>query len=316
MTSKHQKYELLVDKDEQNYSTTSTTKGVPSSTLTNRTLILLLVISSLGHFLWPVIWISHLQYGLTKTCGPEKSPYAGLTYDVPIPFRDVSMFVHYNRVIADATWDSWVVEPGIVALPHDFVNGKMLPQAQSSPLDEDKGVYILSSYHSLHCLVSKINLTFNWLLTIYSNNFASHSPMPPLVSRGQMIGVGPLITIFIVSTSSARILFVMQMIPHDIQVSLRVRSREWCRHVCVETGIKWRNGRDLIQLASVIWGRMLKVFQFWIIPHCAPMVTYILLMEVQYLLGSPDQEFRSLETDKKILNIVLNGCLIERTVLK
>ncbi|KAF4615860.1 hypothetical protein G7Y89_g15255 [Cudoniella acicularis] len=151
MAFKHE-YHLLADENERNHHPSTTTNRAPSGTLTNKTLFILLVLSSAGNFLWPVIWALYLHHGLDKTCGPEKSLYAGLTYDVPIPFRDVKMFVHYNTVIADATWDSWVVEPGIVALPHEFVNGKMLPQAQNSPLDKDKGVYILNSYHSLHCL--------------------------------------------------------------------------------------------------------------------------------------------------------------------
>lgn len=149
-----QKYKILLDENEGTLYTTSTTDGSSSSFLTNKTLLFLLFFSSLGHLVWPVIWTLHLQH---EPCGPERSPYAGLTYDIPVPFRDVSTFVHHNSVVADATWDNWVVEPGIVALSHSYVNGKMLPQTQDSPLDNKKGVYVLSSYHSLHCLVCKID---------------------------------------------------------------------------------------------------------------------------------------------------------------
>jgi len=152
MASEHKQYKLLVDEDERNPLAPTTTNRDSSSTLTNKTLVFLLILSSLGHLVWPVIWALHIQDGPNRTCNPEVSPYASLTYDVPIPFHDVSTFVHHNNVVADATWDSWVVEPGIIALPHSYVNGKMLPQAQNSPLDDSKGVYILSSYHSLHCL--------------------------------------------------------------------------------------------------------------------------------------------------------------------
>lgn len=158
MASKQIDYRPLVDEDPNHF----TRKFYQlSSGITNQTLVLLLIFSSIGHFLWPIVWVLHLQYALPNvpnTCGPEKSPYAGLTYDNPVPFRDDSTFLHHNSAVADATWDSWTIEPGIVALPHNFVNKKMLPQAQASPLDKNKGVYVLSSYHSLHCLVSAINL--------------------------------------------------------------------------------------------------------------------------------------------------------------
>jgi hypothetical protein len=156
MSSKNVKYRPLDDEDDANHFATTKFCQVPNGTATNRTLVLLLIFSSLCHFIWPVLWVLHVQNAPPNTCAPERSPYAGLIYDTPIPFRDDSMFVHRNTAIADAAWDSWTIEPGIVALPHDFVNRKMLPQAQASPLDENKGVYVLSSYHSLHCLVSAI----------------------------------------------------------------------------------------------------------------------------------------------------------------
>jgi hypothetical protein len=153
MASQRKGYKRLIDEDNATASS-----NVSCFTLTNRTLLLLLLVSSLGHCLWPLIWALNQQHRTTHTasCEPESSLYAGLKYDVPTPFRDVSTFVHHNRVVADATWDSWVVEPGLVALTHEFVNGKMLPQTQGSPLDKEKGVYLLSSYHSLHCLVSHL----------------------------------------------------------------------------------------------------------------------------------------------------------------
>lgn len=161
MASKHNDYKPLAYEDEHNFYTT--TQRLTSSTPTNKILILLLIISSLGHLLWPIILASYFQHGLNKTCNFEVSPYAGLTYDIPTPFRDIPTFVHRNSVVADATWDSWSIEPGFVALTHEFVNGKMLPEAQKSPLDDDKGVYLLSSYHSLHCLVNKIDAQFRFL---------------------------------------------------------------------------------------------------------------------------------------------------------
>lgn len=82
----------------------------------------------------------------------DKTLYAGLERDVPTPFKDDTLFSPNNRSLSDAAWDNWVVDPGIVALPHDWVKAKMLPQAQHWPWDGDKGVYLLNGFHNLHCL--------------------------------------------------------------------------------------------------------------------------------------------------------------------
>ena len=84
--------------------------------------------------------------------------YAGLERDVPTPYRDDLIFNSPNRSLADAAWESWVVDPGIVALPHNWVKGRMLPQAQHWPWDEDKGLYLLQGFHNMHCLVRKPNI--------------------------------------------------------------------------------------------------------------------------------------------------------------
>ena len=44
-------------------------------------------------------------------------------------------------------------DPGVVALPSDYINEKRLPYALRIPWDEDKGVFLLQGFHNLHCLL-------------------------------------------------------------------------------------------------------------------------------------------------------------------
>ena len=114
-----------------------------------KTLVSLLLISLGGNLLWAVRHLFELHGG-ADSC---QSLYAGLSRDVPLPYRDDTIFSPGNRTLSDAAWEAWVVNPGIVALPHEWVKAKMLPRAQRWPWDGDKGIYLLNGYHNLHCLV-------------------------------------------------------------------------------------------------------------------------------------------------------------------
>ena len=97
-----------------------------------------------------------------ETSSKDQSLYVGLERETPVPWRDHTMFKNPNRSISDAAREDWIVDPGIVALPNNWVKGKMLPQAQHWPWDEDKGLYLLQGLHDIHCLVRicKYNLDF------------------------------------------------------------------------------------------------------------------------------------------------------------
>lgn len=115
MLFKHRAYTTLAASDDEKHHTTLNSQ-LPFS-LTNKSLIFFLAISSMGHILWLVILTSYLLSELAKPCGHEKSPHVGLTNDVPLPFWDITIFIHRNSVVAEMTWDSWTIEPGIVTLP-------------------------------------------------------------------------------------------------------------------------------------------------------------------------------------------------------
>lgn len=58
-----------------------------------------------------------------------------------------------NTTAAEELWEKLSGDPGVVALPQDYVKSMQLPHAYRFPWDEDKGVYLLQGFHNLHCLV-------------------------------------------------------------------------------------------------------------------------------------------------------------------
>ena len=54
----------------------------------------------------------------------------------------------------DRAWDAIIPAHGIVALDHQWAASHNLIPARSLPGDDSKGVYILDSYHQIHCLVA------------------------------------------------------------------------------------------------------------------------------------------------------------------
>ena len=152
MAVNHEGYQQLQQQPEKmnddcnvpNYPAFSSTNAV------TKVLTIIALLSSFGNLLWA---LQAFQTSSVQPLNEDRSIYASLERDVPTPYRDDTIFSSHNRTIADAAWDSWVVDPGIVALPHGWVKAKMLPQAQHWPWDGDKGIYLLNGFHNLHCLV-------------------------------------------------------------------------------------------------------------------------------------------------------------------
>ena len=144
-------YQPLLDSSESGENDHAS-KPVPlSSTFNTKALAIVAILSCFGNLF---LLLQNWRNSHTPFTNGDRSLYAGLERDVPTPYRDDTIFVNHNRSIADAAWDSWVVDPGIVALPHEWVKRKMLPQAQHWPWDKNKGIYLLNGFHNIHCLVS------------------------------------------------------------------------------------------------------------------------------------------------------------------
>ena len=55
--------------------------------------------------------------------------------------------------MADRIWEEIRVDNGTVALHDSYVEAMGLPTSQRFPWDQDKGLYLLNGFHSMHCLV-------------------------------------------------------------------------------------------------------------------------------------------------------------------
>ncbi|TRX87977.1 hypothetical protein FHL15_011118 [Xylaria flabelliformis] len=73
----------------------------------------------------------------------------GLRTDQHDSFTEESMWSDTSNMTAlDKLWSDMDVNPGIIQLPKDA----RLGSTQTFPWDQSKGLYMLDSYHSLHCL--------------------------------------------------------------------------------------------------------------------------------------------------------------------
>ena len=72
--------------------------------------------------------------------------------EIPLP-SDTQYCTTPNETHMDFLWETLEGLPGLVALDANFVREKQLPATLEFPWDSSKGVYIVSSFHSLHCLV-------------------------------------------------------------------------------------------------------------------------------------------------------------------
>lgn len=81
---------------------------------------------------------------------------AHLSRDVPLVRARSSMYDSTDRHVQDVAWGSDLMKPenGFVALDDDYTESIGLPHAQRSPWYKHKGIYVISSSHELHCVVS------------------------------------------------------------------------------------------------------------------------------------------------------------------
>lgn len=75
-----------------------------------------------------------------------------------MPWTSKSPYFGEDEAAADRLWDDINIDNGTVALSDTFVEAMGLPTAQRFPWDQEKGVYLLNGFHSLHCLVREIDV--------------------------------------------------------------------------------------------------------------------------------------------------------------
>lgn len=64
-----------------------------------------------------------------------------------------------DESVADRLWDDISIDNGTVALDDSYVEAMELPRSQRFPWDQEKGIYLLNGFHSMHCLVREINFS-------------------------------------------------------------------------------------------------------------------------------------------------------------
>lgn len=93
---------------------------------------------------------SHLQLEYTSLA---KSYTAYLGQDSAVAWKSKSAYFGEDEAIADRLWEEISVDNGTVALSDSYVEAMGLPLSQRFPWDQEKGLYLLNGFHSMHCLV-------------------------------------------------------------------------------------------------------------------------------------------------------------------
>ena len=106
---------------------------------------------------WPSAWLSIItSIIITDAAPPAIVP--------PLPKKAVrfSWYTPYNNVenqtASNELWDKISSSHGLIALDHQSAKEKQWLESMPVPGDEGKGLYLLESYHQLHCLVSPASL--------------------------------------------------------------------------------------------------------------------------------------------------------------
>ncbi|MCJ1251529.1 hypothetical protein MMC30_008764 [Trapelia coarctata] len=97
-----------------------------------------------------LIWCFYLSINIKAVV--EHSDYAHLTRDITLPWTANNPYFGEDEIAADQLWEDISIDSGIVALEDSYVKRVGLPQAQRFPWDQNKGLYLVNGFHSMHCL--------------------------------------------------------------------------------------------------------------------------------------------------------------------
>lgn len=96
------------------------------------------------------VFITSLVGSKHSTEDPERSKFAGLARTVPKPW---TLNRPGNETAWNELWDQHSnYDHGVLALDDAYALAMDLPRAQRWPWDANKGIYIINSYHNLHCV--------------------------------------------------------------------------------------------------------------------------------------------------------------------
>lgn len=84
---------------------------------------------------------------------------AHLAKDFAMAWVSKSPYFGEDEALADRLWSDISIDNGTVALDDAYVAAMGLPTSQRFPWDQEKGLYLLNGFHSLHCLVGHVNFS-------------------------------------------------------------------------------------------------------------------------------------------------------------
>ncbi|MCJ1380089.1 hypothetical protein MMC17_003192 [Xylographa soralifera] len=116
------------------------------STATNIILAALLAIS--------LFYATSRSRAVLSTPPTALSPYARLPRDPSAPFPYSTGYGPSvtNHTLLDLRWEAIDINPGVVAIPSAWATQHNLSPTQPFPWDPSKGVYLITAFHTLHCL--------------------------------------------------------------------------------------------------------------------------------------------------------------------
>lgn len=65
----------------------------------------------------------------------------------------ITEWVSGNLTAVSELYEGWNGDKGVIALHDDYVEEMGLPRALRYPHNDNYGVYLLQSFHNMHCLV-------------------------------------------------------------------------------------------------------------------------------------------------------------------
>lgn len=78
---------------------------------------------------------------------------AHLPRDSAVAWTAKSPYFGEEGIAADRLWEEFSIDNGTVALSDSYAQAMGLPLSQRFPWDQEKGLYLLNGFHSMHCLV-------------------------------------------------------------------------------------------------------------------------------------------------------------------
>ena len=97
---------------------------------------------------------------------------AQLSWNTPGEFVYNGIYDSQDTESTEEAWENLRYDVGSIALSDEYVKSTGLPIAQRFPWDESKGLYFISAYHSIHCLVCDLCLySYASALTRYGRRF-------------------------------------------------------------------------------------------------------------------------------------------------